>query len=74
MDVEGVGRGRLEHRYTLPLSVRVCVSRGIASGQAERRLCTSRAKVERFNGRLKCSLIEKKCSEIRKVASIFYLI
>jgi hypothetical protein len=47
----GVGRGPLECRCTLPLSVRECGLRGIASGQAESRLCTSRAKVESFSGR-----------------------
>jgi len=50
MDV-GVGRGRLERRYTFPLSVRECGLRRMASGQTESRLYTFRAKVESFSGR-----------------------
>jgi hypothetical protein len=50
MDVE-VGRGRFERPYALPSSVRDGELRGIAKGQAESRLFTSRAKVESFSGR-----------------------
>jgi hypothetical protein len=52
MDVEGVVRYRLENMYLLPLSVMECGLRGIASGQAKSRLCTSRAQVESFSGRV----------------------